>query len=139
MSSYVLMLESNSSHIFTHDIYIAQVSTLSLVGVSHLFVVPRIRSSEYVKLLSEAFPSLKGAEPGNIQEQSLPDLKHLIVVDNHTSGGFQQFERELGDTRCAVDFREVLVWRESGGEDRRVREIGQTLHEDDVINLQFTR
>ncbi|KAK7683548.1 hypothetical protein QCA50_013383 [Cerrena zonata] len=113
-------------------------ATLSLVGVSHLFVVPRIRSSEYIRLLSDAFPSLKGAAPGNIQEEALPDLKHLIVVDNQTSGGLSQFEREIEETKCAVDFREVLVWREGGSEDRRIKEIGETLHKDDIMNLQFT-
>ncbi|CAL1708944.1 unnamed protein product [Somion occarium] len=112
------------------------VKTLSLVGVSHLFVVPRIRTSEYVKLFSEAFPSFKSSAPGEIQEETLPDLKHLIVVD--TTSDFKQFQRDLEDTRCAVDFREILVWREDGSEDRRVKEIGRTLHQDNVINLQFT-
>ncbi|KAI0073641.1 acyl-CoA synthetase [Panus rudis PR-1116 ss-1] len=112
------------------------VKTLSLVGVSHLFVVPRIRTSEYVKMLGDAFPSLKNSAPGEIQEEALPDLKHLVVVD--TSGDLKQFQRDIEDTRPAVDFREVLVWREDGSEDRRVKEIGQSLHYEDVINLQFT-
>lgn len=63
----------------------------------------------------------------------------MIVVDNHTSGGLSQFQSEIEDIRCAVDFREILVWREGGSGDRRVKDIGKTLHEDDIINLQFTR
>ena len=46
----------------------------------------------------------------------------------------------LGDIRCAVDFREVLLWQ--GGdtkENRIVEERMKTLDKDDVTNIQFTR
>ena len=113
------------------------MSTLSLVGVSHLFVVPRIRSSAYVRMLCDAFPSIAGAHPGDIQEEALPALRHLVVVDN--TGDLKQFEREMRDVRPAVDFREVLVWREDVVERRKVEEIMEGLEVDYVINLQFTR
>lgn len=113
------------------------MSTLKLVGVSHLFVVPRIRSSAYVRMLCDAFPALANSHPGDIQEAALPALKHLVVVDN--TGEFKQFERELEGVRPAVDFREVMVWREDTAERRRVGDIMAGLEVDDVINLQFTR
>ncbi|EIW55520.1 acyl-CoA synthetase [Trametes versicolor FP-101664 SS1] len=112
------------------------VSTLKLVGVSHLFVVPRIRSSAYVRMLCDAFPALANSHPGDIQEAALPALKHLVVVDN--TGEFKQFEREMEGVRPAVDFREVMVWREDTAERRRVEDIMAGLEVDDVINLQFT-
>lgn len=115
----------------------SQVSTLKLVGVSHLFVVPRIRSSAYVRMLCDAFPALANSHPGDIQEAALPALKHLVVVDN--TGEFKQFEREMEGVRPAVDFREVMVWREDTAERRRVEDIMAGLEVDDVINLQFTR
>ncbi|KAI0711385.1 acyl-CoA synthetase [Earliella scabrosa] len=112
------------------------VNTLNLVGVSHLFVVPRIRTSSYVHMLRDAFPALANSKPGEIQEGALPALRHLVVVDN--TGDFKQFERELEDVRPAVDFREVLVWREDTAEKQTVRQIAEGLDMADVINLQFT-
>ncbi|RPD78859.1 acyl-CoA synthetase [Lentinus tigrinus ALCF2SS1-7] len=112
------------------------VSTLGLVGVSHLFVVPRIRTSAYVRMLCDAFPSIANALPGEIQEEALPALRHLVVVDN--MGDFKQFEHEMQDVKPVVDFREVLVWREDAAEKRTVEEITESLQVDDVINLQFT-
>ncbi|OCH93936.1 acyl-CoA synthetase [Obba rivulosa] len=112
------------------------VSTLNLVGVSHLFLVPRLRSSAYISMLADALPALRHSAPGNIQEPELPTLRHLVVVDN--TGDPELFQKEMSKTRCAIDFREVLVWREDGPEARRVQEIAGGLHCDDVINLQFT-
>ncbi|TFK91631.1 acyl-CoA synthetase [Polyporus arcularius HHB13444] len=112
------------------------VNTLRLVGVSHLFVVPQIRSSAYLRMLCEAFPSIASAHPGEIQEEALPALRHLVVVDN--TGNTKQFEHELQDVKPAVDFREVLVWREDVAEKRTVQEITDSLDVHDVINLQFT-
>ena len=114
-----------------------QVKTLNLVGVSHLFVVPRLRTSTYVRTLCDAFPALTNSAPGDIQEAALPDLKNLIVVDN--TGDFKLFQEEVADVRPAIDFREVLVWREDGVEKQRVEELSAGLHNEEVINMQFTR
>jgi len=89
-------------------------------------------------LLAEALPSLRKFSPGNIQEEALPDLKHIVVVDNTHQP--KKFHEMLGDIHCAIDFREVLLWQEgSTKENRLVEEIRKTLDKDDVINLQFTR
>ena len=88
-------------------------------------------------MLSEAFPELCSTAPGEIRCETLPALRHLVVVDN--LGDPDAFRRELGDTRCAVDWRETFVWREDGAEGRRVRAYADELQSDDVINLQFTR
>ncbi|OBZ78072.1 putative acyl-CoA synthetase YngI [Grifola frondosa] len=112
------------------------VNTLKLVGVSHLFVVPRIRTSAYVHMLSDAFPALRNSQPGDIQEPSLPELKHLIVVDNLSD--MRQLEHDVKDVKCAVDFRETLIWREDTSERWLLEEIMASLSKDDVVNLQFT-
>lgn len=88
-------------------------------------------------MLMEAFPALCTFSPGNIQEPSLPSLRHLIVVDNVYDA--RSFSQEMDRVRSAVDFRELLVWREDTTEREQVNEIAKTLHHDDVINLQFTR
>ena len=88
-------------------------------------------------MLCDAFPALANSKPGDIQEAALPALRHLIVVDN--TGDLKQFESDLEDVKPAVDFREVMVWREDSAERRKVDDIMSTLQPDDVINLQFTR
>jgi hypothetical protein len=100
--------------------------------------VPQIRTSSYLTLLAEALPSLRKFSPGNIQEEALPDLKHIVVVDNTHQP--KKFHEMLGDIHCAIDFREVLLWQEgSTKENRLVEETRKTLDKDDLINLQFTR
>ncbi|KAM5532141.1 hypothetical protein V8D89_014166 [Ganoderma adspersum] len=112
------------------------VKTLNLVGASHLFVVPHLRTSSYVRSLCDAFPALANSAPGDIQEAALPDLRNLVVVDN--TGDFKRFQEEIADVRPAIDFREVLVWREDGGEKRRVEELTAGLDNEEIINMQFT-
>lgn len=89
-------------------------------------------------LLAEALPSLRKFCPGDIQEEVLPDLKHVVVIDNTHQP--KRFHEILGDIHCAVDFREVLLWQ--GGdtmENLTVEERMKTLDKDDVTNIQFTR
>ncbi|KIJ63176.1 hypothetical protein HYDPIDRAFT_113780 [Hydnomerulius pinastri MD-312] len=112
------------------------VSTLNIAGVSHLFAVPRIRSSRYIRMLSDAFPDLRYSTPGNIQAASLPSLRSLIVMDN--IGDPNEYRKEIMDTKSVIDWRETLVWREDGSERRRVKELIDSHQSDEVINLQFT-
>ncbi|KAJ7600696.1 hypothetical protein C8J56DRAFT_911002 [Mycena floridula] len=109
-------------------------ATLKLVGVKHLFVVPQIRTSSYVKLLADRFPGIRQAQPGNIQEPDLPELRNLIVIDNQET--YKEHLDKLSVT-SAIDWREVLMCRE-GTESRRQTEIMRSLQKDDVMNLQFT-
>ena len=88
-------------------------------------------------MFAEAFPSLTNSSPGSIQEATLPHLKHLVVVDNTPS--YTEFQPYVDVTKCAVDFREVLVWGEHSSEEKVVRETEAGLDKDEVINLQFTR
>lgn len=112
------------------------VKALNVVGLSHLFIVPRVRASQYLRGLSAAFPDLRHSAPGNIQVADLPSLRNLVVVDDVLD--HREYLEEIGDTKCAIDFREMLVWREDGTEQRRVKELVDSHHPDEVINLQFT-
>ncbi|KIK99657.1 hypothetical protein PAXRUDRAFT_30368 [Paxillus rubicundulus Ve08.2h10] len=112
------------------------VNTLNLAGVSHLFAVPRVRSSHYIRMLSDAFSDLRYSSPGNIQAEALPALRNLVVVDN--IGDPNEYQKEVSDTRCVIDWREALVWREDGWEQDRVKELIGSHRSDEVINLQFT-
>ncbi|KAJ7839575.1 hypothetical protein B0H14DRAFT_2787041 [Mycena olivaceomarginata] len=97
-------------------------AVLNLVGVTHLFMVPRIRSSSYAEMLRDKLPEL-------------PKLRNLIVVDN--TGQFHQEADKLG-LKNWIDWREIMVWGESSREHNLQKEISSSLDKDDVINLQFT-
>ncbi|KAH7882410.1 hypothetical protein F5I97DRAFT_1939445 [Phlebopus sp. FC_14] len=112
------------------------VDALNLVDVSHLFAVPRVRTSQYVRMLSEAFPDLRHSNPGNIQVAALPSLQNLVVVDN--IGDSAEYQKETMDTKSVIDWRETLIWREDGPEQRRLKELVNSHNSDEVINLQFT-
>ena len=113
------------------------IATLSLAQVNHLFLVPRIRSSAYLQILSSALPSLSSSSAGTINVSELPDLRNVVVVDD--VGGGAAWEKELGLVKSAVDFREILVWREDGTEHQEVKRLEESLSEHEIINLQFTR
>lgn len=116
--------------------------------MSHLFVVPSIRTSHYVHMLSSAFPSLFSTTPGEIQEEGLPHLRHLVVFDDAAAsvpGSGRSNDADTSgmkpwqETRAAVDFREIMSWDENGREAKIVQDVASTLEKDDIANLQFTR
>jgi len=113
-----------------------QAATLNLVGVKHLFVVPQLRSSTYVRTLSQAFTELRHCQPGEIQIEDLPDLRNFIVVDNA-----EQSRADLAKLhiKSMVDWREILMWRDDTKEARIQRNIMAGLQKEEIINLQFTR
>ncbi|KAI5121807.1 hypothetical protein M0805_009799 [Coniferiporia weirii] len=112
------------------------ISTLKLVGVSTLVLVPRIRSSEYLGALATAVPGLAASKPGAFSVEELPELRNVLVVDN--TSGSDEYRRLMDNVKCAVDFREAFVWNENAGEHKLMKQIQKTMVNDDVINLQFT-
>ena len=100
-------------------------------------MVPEIRSSNYTSLFSNAFPALRESAPGNIQEPLLPTLRNLVVVNNTADSA--TFQKELRGLRSAIDWREIMAWREDTNTSRLHEEISASLDKDDVTSLQFTR
>lgn len=90
----------------------------------------------YVHTLVEAFPEIVNARPGEIQIESLTELRNLVVVDNaeEHEGHFQ-----VADTRSIIAWKEILMWRADVCESEIQSEIIRGQNEDEVINLQFTR
>jgi hypothetical protein len=87
-------------------------------------------------MLSSELPGLRTSAPGNIQDERLPELRHLVLVDNQ-----DVYSKELDELglRSVVDWRETLLWSEGTSEARQQVEISESLQKDEVINLQFTR
>ena len=109
---------------------------MQLAGVKTLIFEPRIRSSNYVRMLAQTFPEIRGAKPGEIQVEGLPDLRSLVLVDNEESAHDDLAQLHI---KSMIDWRELLMWREGHGAAQARRNIAARLETDDVINLQFTR
>ncbi|KAF9482709.1 acetyl-CoA synthetase-like protein [Pholiota conissans] len=110
-------------------------STLNLTGVKHLFLIPRLRSSTYVRMFAEAFPEIRNQHPGELQIQDLPFLRNIVVVDN---AELEKADLAQLHIKGTVDWREILIWREDVREAQIQKDITAGLHKDDIINLQFT-
>ena len=74
------------------------VDALAITQVQHLFVVPHIRSSAYLQMLSSIFPSLSSTPQGQpLSLDRLPDPKSIVVIDD--VGGGQNLETEMARQR----------------------------------------
>lgn len=87
-------------------------------------------------MLTEVLPELRSCSPGNIQAAALPKLRNLVVVDNAEE--FRQ-ESEKLDVSSTIDWREIIMWRDTTREEKLRRETALSLRKDDIISLQFTR
>lgn len=110
---------------------------MNLSGVSTLFITPRLRSSDYVSLLGAAIPSIT-ANRTIISDAAAPSLRNLVLVDNLSHNGID-FANEKTKLPVAIDYRELLVWREDDSSKAEVNRLANSLDNNDVINLQFTR
>ena len=130
------------------------MGTLNHVGISHLFLVPNLRSSKYLSLLAEVCPEIPSSPKGDIQAEALPHLKvgpgakayhysrltisqYIVVVDNIHDP--RVFHTELDNCKSAIDFREILVRDQCSWEEQQRKALQASLDKHDVINLQFTR
>lgn len=89
-----------------------------------------------MRLFAEAFPEIRGAHPGELQIEDLPELRNIVVVDNTEADRADLAQLHIKGT---VDWREILIWREDAHEARVQKQLSSGLDKDEVINLQFTR
>lgn len=128
--------------------------SLNRVGASCLFIVPSLRSSDYLDKLQKILPTLKSesstskGDRTELNDQECPTLKKIIFVDNLScrpqgweaqsllvseGKGFKfAMNRFKGK---AIDYRDILQLRDEQGFGAE-EEPGLSCH--DVINLQFT-
>lgn len=127
--------------------------SLNHVEASCLFIVPSLRSSDYLDKLQKILPTLKSASTSKgdqteINDQACPTLKRIILVDNlscrpkgwesqsllSTEGKGFTFAMERFKGK-AIDYRDILQCRDEQGFGCQ-EEPGLSCY--DVINLQFT-
>ncbi|KAF8320410.1 acyl-CoA synthetase [Clavulina sp. PMI_390] len=114
------------------------IVAMDLAGVSTLFITPRLRSSDYISLLNKALPTLASTRQGDaISDSALPSLRRIVLLDNVSYNGID-FQEKLDGIPSAVDYREVLVWREDGSANEEMQRVTNSLDKDEVVNLQFT-
>ncbi|KAL9609381.1 MAG: hypothetical protein Q9167_005850 [Letrouitia subvulpina] len=104
-------------------------SALAHLAVPHLIIgtetnLPRKPPRSNIPLLKQIVPDLQAQK---VESEEVPFLQRIILVDN--SNG----RLDSGPLRATTSFNQVL---EDGGSGHNFP--GQTLHPDEVINIQFT-
>lgn len=87
-------------------------------------------------MFAHEFRDLRNSAPGEIQEPLLPSLKNFVVVNNQPDA---QKHFDQWGMRSAVDWREILLWRQDTLEESTRKRLTAERKPDEVINLQFTR
>ena len=100
---------------------------LNKVGCKALVTMAQFRTSDYVGMLYELAPELRGAPAGQLQAARLPQLRDVVWIDTPGEGadlpGLQRFSSLLARGDAA---------------DPRVDAVARTLRASDPINIQFT-
>jgi len=97
---------------------------LNKVGCTALITAARHKTSDYVAMLHEIAPELKGAAPGKLRAARLPDLRLVIRLDQERDPAMLNYA-DLRDRGGATDRH-------------RMKELAGELQFDDPINIQFT-
>ena len=89
-----------------------------------LCLVDGYRDSDYVRMINDLIPELKGSQRGHLQTERFPFLKNLVFIG-------PQKHRGMFNTS------EILLLG-AHQDERELDAIGQTLDCHDVINMQYT-
>lgn len=65
---------------------------LNKVGCAALILAPSHKGSDYVAMLGELAPELPTSTPGMLRAARLPDLRHIIVLDDNDHAGCLPFD-----------------------------------------------
>ena len=93
-------------------------------GCRALVLARSFKGSDYAGMIRSLAPELEDSEPGRLNSERLPHLRHVIVMDDSDAPGAWNFD--------AV--------RKMGGREQQLRllEIDSELSPNDAINIQFT-
>ncbi|KTE14990.1 AMP-binding protein [Sphingopyxis sp. H115] len=79
---------------------------LNKVGCAALILAPSHKGSDYVAMLGELAPELPTSTPGMLRAARLPDLRHIIVLDDKDHAGCLPFDAlASADTGLLADIR----------------------------------
>lgn len=89
-----------------------------------IILIDDFRGHSFIDTLYELCPELKTATPGQLESERLPLLKTVVVISDKSYPGTYSYEAFLALSEQVSD--ETLIERK------------QSLHFDDVINIQYT-
>ncbi|WP_448099086.1 AMP-binding protein [Luteibacter yeojuensis] len=96
--------------------------SLNKVGCRALILPRAFKSSHYLDILRGLAPELEGAMPGGLRAAALPDLRHVILLDDEATPGALRWRDIVADAAA----REHLAAVEARSSF------------DDAVNIQFT-
>ena len=97
---------------------------LNKVGCKALVTAQSFKTSDYLAILRELCPELRGSRPGALQSARLPELRTIIALGETSLPGLLEFER-LPSLAQAAQHEQAAT-------------IAAGLQFDDPINIQFT-
>ncbi len=92
--------------------------------INTLCLVDGVRDSDYVQMINELIPELKESERGHLDSRKFPFLKNVVFI------GPQKHRGMFNTTEI------LLLGAHQDG--RRLETIGKSLHQNEVINIQYT-
>jgi fatty-acyl-CoA synthase len=96
--------------------------SLNKVGCRALMLPRAFKASHYLEILGGLAPELKNAEPGGLRAAALPDLRHVILLDDEPAPGTLRWADIRAD-EAAYEHLHAVELR---------------LGFDDAVNIQFT-
>ena len=97
---------------------------LAKVDAKALITAVSFKTSNYLEMLQDLAPELRGCRPGQLSAVRFPSLKSIIHMgDNDVEGMFR--------------FKDIMM-HDNAGQRARLDAIGRMLSAVDAINLQFT-
>src|SRR5215212_10313281 len=90
-----------------------------------LFLTEGVQGADFMEILEEAVPDLADEEPGEVEVEGLPYLKHAVLIGEEVP------------SPSIISYDEFL----EGADEVSMEELEErqaTLHADEVINMQYT-
>ena len=97
---------------------------LDKVQCSALIMAPAFKSSDYIVMVQDVVPEIHHSDPGALQSERLPHLKHVIRLGLEKTPGMLNFDDVLSSPETE-DFQ-------------RLAAVEASLQFDDPVNIQFT-
>lgn len=114
----VLVTVNTNYKVFELEYLLKQSDTKVLV------MATGFKDTNYIDIVNELCPKLKDSEPNGYNDEALPFLKSVIIVDDNTPDGMMNFK----DLLMPVD-KEI---------EQKFEDVKKTIDPHDVVNMQYT-